>query len=54
MEILKIRLLNKSFANDIQLLRYCLQSCLELNLSVKEVNKLYIFKKKQNEHSNNK
>ena len=54
MEILKIRLLNKSFANDMQLLRYCLESCLALNLSVKEANRLYNFKKKQNGYSSNK
>ena len=49
MEILKIRLLNKSFENDMQLLRYCIESCKNAGLSTKEVNQLYNFKKKQNE-----
>lgn len=46
LQLLKIRLLNKSFNSDFDLLRYCLNCCLESNLSIKEVALLYNFKKK--------
>lgn len=46
LEVLKIRLLNKPFNNDFDLLRYCLNCCLEFNLGPKEANLLYNFKKK--------